>query len=106
VALDASIQTGDDLDMPKVGELSPYSIMPSYLPVVTLHPGEKELIPMSDCMSTETADVLNSAHLGLQVTFRPMLWFTKREVIQDFYVKKIHKGTFKAWVWYSVPYNK
>jgi hypothetical protein len=105
--VDATPQTGDDLSVStNIGALGSTIYKPVYVPNVKLDPGTKELVPMSDCASTETADVLNSAHLGLHVTYRPLLWPWKREFTQEFYVKKIHKGTFKMFVWYSVPYNK
>jgi hypothetical protein len=105
--VDATPQTGDDLSVPtNIGDLGSTTFIPAYVPNVTLEPGTKELVPMSDCTSTETADALNSAHLGLRATYRPLLWPWKQESTQEFYVKKIHKGTFKAFVWYSVPYNK
>ncbi len=105
--VDASVQTTDDLSVPQsVGELGTTIFAPSYVPTVTLDPGTKELVPMSDCISTESVDALNSAHLGLRVGYRPLLWPWRREFTQEFYVKKIHKGTFKAFIWYSVPHNK
>jgi hypothetical protein len=80
-------------------------IIPKYLPIVTLYPGEKELIPLSDCITTVSADDLSTAHVGLRVRYRPLLWFHTREFTQEFYVQRIETGSFKMFVWYSVPYH-
>jgi hypothetical protein len=96
-----------DLTIPE--EKSPLgsgAIVPKYVPVVTLYPGEKELIPLSDCVTTESVESLTEAHVGLTVTYRPLLWFNTKKLTQEFYVRKLQKGTFKMFVWYSVPYHE
>lgn len=93
-------------EIPKPEEPLGTTVIPAYIPVTTLYPGEKELIPFSDCLSTEHADDLSSAHVGLRVTYKSLLWPWNRSTAQEFYVRRIAQGTFKTWVWYSVPYDK
>jgi hypothetical protein len=71
------------------------------IPVITLDPGAKESVPFSDCVTTPLP--LTGAHVGLRVTYRPMLWPGNRTFAQEFYAKDIGNNTF---FWYSVPYSK
>jgi hypothetical protein len=78
-------------------------LQPTFIPVVTLSPGEKELIPFSNCYQIDRNGSLAGAHVGLQVTYRPLLFPIERSLTQEFYAQDYGRGVY---VWYSVPYAK
>jgi len=77
------------------------TIQPMFIPVATLMPGSKELVPFSDCITVKAGGSLASAHVGLRVSYRPLLWPTQRTFSQEFKAKDDGNG---GYMWYSVPY--
>lgn len=69
-------------------------------PPLTLYPGAKESVPFSNCVMTEPSNLLSVADVGLRVNYRPLFWFHKRSVTQEFYTKSIGLNHY---VWYSYP---
>ena len=72
-------------------------------PPVTLSPGAKETVPFSNCITTASGAKIGFAHVGLRVSYRPLLWPTKRSFAQQFYARRTSEGNF---YWYSFPYTK
>jgi len=79
------------------------AIQPMFIPVVTLMPGAKELVPFSDCVTVKAGGSLASAHVGLRVSYRPLLWPLRRDFSQEFKARDDGNG---GYMWYSVPYPK
>lgn len=78
-------------------------IQPAFIPVTTLVPGAKELVPFNDCIASKPGDHLTIAHVGLRITYRPLLWPWKRSFTQEFYAKDNGSG---GYILYSVPYSE
>jgi hypothetical protein len=73
------------------------------IPTLTLDPGAKELVTVSNCMNVASPAVLSFAHVGLRADYRPLLWPTTRSFTQELFVKSTGEGYY---FWYSVPYTK
>lgn len=81
------------------GELSTIQ-GPPMPPALTLYPGAKVSVPFSNCVMTQPSNLLTVADVGLRVRYRPLLWFQKRSVTQEFYARSIGLNRY---VWYSYP---
>jgi hypothetical protein len=64
-----------------------------------LYPGAKMAIPFSNCFIVPN-EVLTGAHVGLLVTYRPLLWPFKRQLITVYTARSIGNGHF---YWYTGP---
>jgi hypothetical protein len=73
------------------------------LPTVTLDPGAREAIPVSNCLNVGSPAILSFVDIGLRVTYRPLLWPSDRNFTQELYAQRLANGQF---FWYSVPYAK
>jgi hypothetical protein len=86
---------------PPITGTGPLTVMHSTeIPIVTLYPGAKEVIPFSDCIDVNSGNNLNVARFGLRVVYRPLLWPGHRAFIQEVYARNNGNGHF---FWYSVP---
>jgi hypothetical protein len=79
------------------------TIKPTFVPSTDLVPGAKELVPWSNCITPKAADRLSVAHVGLHITYKPLLWPWKRSFTQEFYAKDNGGG---GYILYSIPYSK